>query len=114
MNNTFFLSEVLLKMSTLNSDGRAVPFSISVRTCNRWSKTGGKILSYPVAKMVMKEKNKKENSIASLSHRANRVVSKRNPNHWDNKTRNIKLPSGEIKKINILFIISFNGKKVVY
>lgn len=38
----------------------------------------------------------------------------KNPNHWENRTRNIKLENGEIKKINILFVDSFNGKKVVF
>ncbi|MCQ4039738.1 hypothetical protein [Riemerella anatipestifer] len=36
------------------------------------------------------------------------------PNHFANRTRNIKLPDGQIKKINILFIQEYNGKKVVY
>ena len=37
----------------------------------------------------------------------------KNPNHFKNRTRNISTSEGE-RKINILFIIEFNGKKVVY
>jgi hypothetical protein len=43
-----------------------------------------------------------------------REKSSRNPNHFDNRTRNIELPSGEIKKIRIDFIIEINGNKVIY
>ena len=38
----------------------------------------------------------------------------KNPNHWQNKTRNLKLSDGTIKKICILFIVAFNGKEVIY
>lgn len=38
----------------------------------------------------------------------------KNPNHWENRTKNIKTKEGIIKKINILFIDEFNGQKVVY
>jgi len=109
-----FLRDVLETMRTLDPNGRAVPFSISFRTLNRQSKTGGRLKEYPEAKLVIKEENKKSDSIASLRYPKRQVTIRRRPNHWDNKTRNIKLPNGEIKKILINHIITFNGKKVVY
>lgn len=116
MEKVVYLSEVLKKMSTLDDQGRAVPFSISFRTLNRYSKTGGKLINYPKAKLVIKEDFKDKNSIKSLQTKPlPRTNIKRNPNHWENNTRNIKvLPQGDIKKIHIKHIISFNGKKVVY
>ena len=36
----------------------------------------------------------------------------KNPNHWENHTRNIKTNFG-IKKINIFFITKFNGLDVL-
>lgn len=111
---TIFLRDVMETMRTLDKNGRAVPFSISFRTLNRHSKTGGKLKEYPEAKLVIKEENKNTDSIASLRYHKKQVKIRRRPNHWDNKTRNIKLPNGDIKKILINHIITFNGKKVVY
>lgn len=101
-------------MKTLDADGKATKFSIAVRTFNKFSKTGGKLNTYPVAKLVMKEENPHTHTIDSLRRAPKKPVERRNPNHFENKTRNIKLPNGTIKKINIRFIISFNGKKVIY
>lgn len=111
-----FLNEVLQTMSTLDAQGFAVPFSVSFRTLNRNSKTGGKLVKYPQAKLVIKEENKNIDSIQSLRTVSTRKTTiKRNPNHWDNKTRNIKiLPQGNIRKIHINHIIEFNNQKVVY
>lgn len=110
-----YLSDVLKTMSTLDAQGLAVPFSISFRTFQRYSKTGGRLISYPKAKLVIKENFSNHNSIDSLRRVPTKKTNiRRNPNHWENKTRNIKiLPKGDIKKIHINFITEFNGKKVV-
>ena len=115
MEDTIFLKDVLSTMNTLNSDGFAVPFSIKVRTYNRYSKTGGKLNHYPKAKLVMKEGAAKYDEITALRTKPKAPVARKKPYHFANKTRNIKiLPSGKIKKIHIRFIIEFNGKKVIY
>ncbi|KKK70857.1 hypothetical protein LCGC14_2919760 [marine sediment metagenome] len=103
-------------MKTLGPDGRAVPFSIKVRTFQRNSKTGGSIRQYEKAKMVMAEENPHVDSIRSLQTvNKPRPIMRKNPNHYENKTRNIKvLPQGDIKRINIRFIIELNGQKVIY
>lgn len=33
----------------------------------------------------------------------------KNPNHFDNSTRNLSLPNGEIRKVHIRLIRRFNG-----
>ena len=103
-------------MKTLDANGKAVPFSIAVRTWQRYSRTGGNIKRWDKAKMVMKEENPHVDSVLSLRQKPRqRTVLRRNPNHYQNKTRNIKvLPQGEIKTINIRCILEFNGKKVIY
>lgn len=109
-----FLRDVLETMRTLDKDGRAVHFSISFRTLNKSSHKGGRLVSYPVAKLVIKEENPKADSTHALRYYKKQVTIRRRPNHWDNKTRNIKLPDGKIRKIHINHIIEFNGKKVIY
>jgi hypothetical protein len=101
-------------MKTLNAKGEAPLFSIKFRTYNKFSKTGGALKHYPAAKLVMKEESKNHNSIESLRSKPKPVVNRKNPNHFENKTRNLSLPTGEKRKINIRYIIEFNNQKVIY
>ena len=110
-----YLKDVLQQMKTPDKDGQAVPFSIKVRTLNRFSKKGGKLNTYPEARLVMKEKQERITSVNALRSMAPRVLKERKkPNHFDNKTRNIRMPDGQKRKIHIRYIIEFNGKKVIY
>ncbi|MDO6813824.1 hypothetical protein [Tenacibaculum soleae] len=112
---TIYLKDVLQQMKTPDKDGQAVPFAIKVRTLNRYSKKGGKLNSYTEARLVMKEKQERITSVEALRTMQPKVLKERkNPHHFQNKTRNIRLSNGERKKIHIRFIIEFNNKKVIY
>lgn len=102
-----FLREVLEEMRKLDAKKNPVPFPIKVRSFSVQNKTGGSLNHYPNATLLQAPKKK---GIKRLKME----TPFKNPNHWENRTRNIKLENGEIKKINILFIIEFNGCKVVY
>lgn len=115
MQNTIFLKDALEIMRTPDKDGRAIPFNISVRTFNRNTKKGGKLKTYENAKLLMNEKGFDKDSIQALKRLPKiKPTHRKNPQHFQNKTRNIKTPDGEKRKININFIIDFNGKKVIY
>lgn len=116
MNDTIYLNEVLEIMRTPNSEGRAVKFDISYRTFNKNSKTGGKLNYHEDAKLVMAEKPSDQAEIYALMKAPSekKEVIRKNPNHFKNKTRNIRLENGDIKKIHIKYIITFNGKKVIF
>lgn len=86
-------------MSRLNDNKNPVPFNLKVREFNRQNKSAGRIKEYRAATLMQKGRFSDY---------------EKNPNHWNNRTRNIKLPDGSIKKIHLIFIDSFNGKKVVY
>ena len=112
-DETIYINEVQEIMRTPNEEGRAVKFDITVRTLNKNSKTGGKLNTYENAKLVMKEKPL--DPLAHLKFKpSEKKKVKKNPQHFPNKTRNIRLESGEIKKIHYNYIITFNGKKVIY
>lgn len=100
-------------MDLKTPDGFAVPFDISVREFSAQNKSGGKLKFYNDARLLI-SKPKKNKSEKNLLHLLADKKPFRNPNHFENQTRNIELASGDIKKINIRFIIEFNGKKVVY
>ena len=87
-------------MRKLDESKKPMPFSITVRTYNKQNRFGGKLCTYHGATLMQQPRNKRN--------------FEKNPNHWENKTRNIKLHNGTIKKICILFIIVFNGKEVIY
>tara|TARA_R110002124_G_scaffold193013_1_gene360283 strand:- start:10 stop:360 length:351 start_codon:yes stop_codon:yes gene_type:complete len=112
---TIYLKDVLQQMKTPDKDGQAVPFSMKTRTLNRYTKQGGKLKTYPEARLVMKEKQERITDVIALRSMAPRVIKERkNPHHFDNKTRNIRLANGEKRKIHIRYIIDFNDKKVIY
>ena len=77
------------------------------RSFNLQNKTGGKLISYEDAVLLRPPAKKGAVRLAD-------ETPFKNPNHWENRTRNIKLKNGEIKKIHIIFIEEFNGKKVVF
>lgn len=101
-------------MELKTPDGFAAPFDISVREFSAQSKTGGKFKVYNSARLLISKPKNKNTRKSALQKLLTPDVARKNPNHWDNQTRNIELANGEIKKINIRFIIMFNGKKVIY
>lgn len=101
MEKKIFLREVLTEMKKLDTLKNPIPFDLKVRQYNRQNKTGGKIKTYKNVTLLQQPKKSEKEKI-------------KDANHWQNKTRNIKLPNKKIEKINILFIIEFNNKKVIY
>lgn len=106
MSKTIFLSEVLNKMKEMENATTPVRFSISGRTFSAQTKTGGKFYHYNNAYLMKAPKNKGNKRLLDKTPF-------RNPNHFDNRTRNIKTEFGE-RKINILFIEKFNGLQVIF
>lgn len=109
MENGFLkLNEVLNLMSRKDNKGMFVPFDLDYRTFNEQTKKGGKLKRYFGAKYLPSAKAPGE------FDRENPEKHIKNPNHFQNRTRNIELSTGEIKTIRIDFIISFNNTNVIY
>lgn len=105
MQKTMFLREVLKEMKRLDENKNPVPFSITVRTYNQQNKVGGRLVTWDNATLMQPPKTPGK-------IRLSQKVDFKNPNHFKNRTRNLMTNQGK-KKINILFIISFNGCKVI-
>jgi len=101
-----FLADALKEMKKPGSR-----FSLAVREYNRQTKTGGKLKRYSNVELVQ-AKAFDTDPVKKLQRAP--VGFRKDPKHWKNRTRNIRLADGRIKKINILLITEFNGKKVVY
>jgi hypothetical protein len=93
------LSEALKIFSQKDSKG-FIPFDITYRTFNENTKMGGKLKVYKGAKY--------------LPEALNLDNQKKSTQHFENRTRNIELSTGEIVRLRIDFIISVNGKTVIY
>jgi hypothetical protein len=113
MVKRIFLRQVLEEMKKTDANGNAVPFDIEFRTFNKNNKMGGVLKKYDRAKLLIGKKLKGKPFI-DAEHFYRPVRVRKNPNHWDNKTRNIELQSGFIKKVNIRFITKFNNLEVIY
>lgn len=108
-----FLRQVLEEIKKTDAKGDAISFDIEFRTYNRNNKMGGVLKRYEKAKLLIGKKLKGKPFVDSeYFYRQQRV--RKNPNHFDNRTRNIELTGGQIKKINILFITKFNNHEVIY
>lgn len=107
MEKTLFLRDVLTEMKKLDKQNNPIPFCIKLRSFNRQNKSGGNLISYNNAILLKPPKEKGAKRLAMDTEF-------KDPKHWENRTRNIKLDTGEIKKIHTIFIVEFNGKKVVY
>jgi hypothetical protein len=108
-----FLNDALKIMQLKDKEGKPFPFDLTYRTFNSQSKQGGKLKIYTAVKHLP---DANPNALPSKSIEAifAEVKSEKKPEHFDNRTRNIELQNGDIKKIRIDFIISINNRKVIY
>ncbi|WP_313360106.1 hypothetical protein [Empedobacter sp.] len=105
MQKSILLSQVLSEMRKLDERKNPIPFTVSIRTFNKQNKSGGRFVTYENATLMQPPKT-------AGAVRLSQDIDFKNPNHWKNRTRNIKTNEG-IKKIHILFIIKFNGLDVI-
>lgn len=105
INGFITLPEALKILNTKDSIGMFVPFDIEYRTFNEQTKQGGKLKVYYGVKHLPSSKKSEE---------VPTDLDTKTPNHYKNRTRNIELSNGEIKKIRIDFIVSINNTKVIY
>lgn len=113
MNAKISFNDVMKIIDKTNQEGKAVPFDITFRTLQRYSKTGGKLLEYKQVRKYLSKKfiPNKKNILKSVKSGS---IIKKNPKHYMNRTRNLELQNGDIKKIHIRLIISINGLKIHY
>ena len=109
MVKIIFLNEVLKEMRKVEN-GAAVPFSIKWRTFNSRNQLGGRLIGLSKAVLCMQSKPK----TPTTAETSQPPKARKNPNHWDNRTRNIEKENGQVVKLNIDLITEFNGKQVVF
>lgn len=89
---------MLSEMVRRDEEGELIPFSITFVTCNLRMNTGGEKIHFDQAVFVGGPSKKSK---------------QKNPNHFENFTRNIRAFDGDqIITIHPLLVTSFNGKEV--
>jgi hypothetical protein len=112
-NGTITLSEALEIMRRRDSTGRLIHFNITWRTFSASNRTGGKYRAEDGVTCLVPGKKNADTTI-NIYNLLEEVKATKDPKHYKHFTRNIKLPCGSKRKVNILFIISINDQKVIY
>ncbi|WP_438946674.1 hypothetical protein [Sediminibacterium sp.] len=87
-------------------------FSIGIRTYDHRKEKGGEYIFIEEAVKHNYKLPSERNAMAKSEERNSSIL--RNPNHYDNSTRNIKvMANGNLIKIHIRLIVEFNGCKVL-
>jgi hypothetical protein len=107
------LKEALQLMAKKDKNNVLVPFNMTYRTFNETSKKGGKLKEY-VGATYLPEANPNREIVDNIHNILDPVKSIKNPNHFENRTRNIKLSDGSVVSIRFDFIISINQQNVIY
>jgi hypothetical protein len=115
MNSNYIrLWDVLEIMDAVDTDGKPIRFQIKFVTADRFKKTGGEIIELKDATKCSIRTRKGEEIFPERKNVADSDRIAKNPNHWINATRNVRLPNGQKRKLHIRLIIEFNHKKVCY
>lgn len=107
------IKEALAVMAKKDDSNKLIPFDCTYRTFNATSKRGGKLKTYLGAKLCL-EANPNRVVKDTLENIMDPITSIKNAHHFENRTRNIELPSGDLVKVRIDFLISINNKKIIY
>lgn len=113
MVKRIFLRQAIELIERANDKGEPIPFDIEVRTFNKYNSSGGSYKIYKNVTLLVGEKLKGK-AFIQVEHFFRKEKARKNPNHWDNATRNIQVKPGVVRKIHIRYIIKINGLEVVY
>lgn len=103
-------SDTILFKDMLTYLDSGQPFSLSFVTYDKKRDTGGEWINVKSAvKFMAKGHQTKSIEAAQPSF----TMLSKNPKHFENSTRNIKLQNGEIRKVHIRLIRLFNNKTVI-
>lgn len=103
-------SDTILFKDMLTYLDSGQPFSLSFVTYDKKRGTGGEWINVKSAVKFMAKGNQTKSIEAA---QPSFTMLSKNPKHFENSTRNIKLQNGEIRKVHIRLIRLFNNKTVI-
>lgn len=106
------LKDVLADMEKEDELGNPIPFSLKYVAYDREKQKGGHIIE--IRNAVLLKSGKRELG-KDPKHTDDPDQIRKNPHHWQNRTRNIVvLPSKQIRKVHIYLITRYNEQRVAY
>lgn len=93
-------------MDKIDHKGIPSPFSITFVTANRKKGTGGEFRTYSGCILS-------KNNMELPLHQRSSTFTKA-PRHFENATRNIQTPEGDIIKVHIRLIKRVNGQDIIW
>lgn len=102
-----FLKDVLADMI------KGEPFSMTFVTYDGKRKRMGDIIEVEKASCTWREDTKKD-KVKVAADPIEKPVRTRQPNHWENATRNILINGTQIRKVHIRLITMYNNKTVIW
>lgn len=100
-------------MDKVDASGRPLPFSITFVTADRTRRRGGEIIFIDKAQKCVGKRNGGVLYPTPVNPVSPGSIA-RDPNHRQNDTRNIFIPSsGQVRKVHLRLITQFNGKRVI-
>jgi hypothetical protein len=79
--------------------------------CNIQKGTGGVLRTAIRVCKYVNPSHSQQKALSNAQPKENK--NSKNPNHYENSTRNIKFPNGELEKVHIRLIRKINGKTVL-
>ena len=102
------LADILKEMD------KGEPFAITFCTANRKKKSGGEMIQLEGCVLHNRTKASSKAPHAVKDIEAEETTISRPPHHNQNDTRNIRLANGQVRKLHIRLITSFNNKTVIW
>lgn len=106
------LRDALKLMGERLPNGTMRPFSLQAYTYNRKSREGGRKLELTDA--VLLTKDALPSPVPFRARKRKALDKRRHPDHFATSTRNLRMPAGDVVKVNIWLITHFNGEPVHY
>lgn len=105
-----------MEMETPDASGMPRLFDMKVVSWDFQRGKGGELMEFNQVSLT--DVKHTVNGAATINENARlkpvSVTIHKNPNHRENKTKNIRLRNGQIRKVHIRFITEYNGKQIMY
>lgn len=103
-----------IKLIETPVDGKAPRFSVRFITYDEQRGTGGEVLKFDEVTLVgVKDAPRFQIPDEFRRQQPMRISLSRGPNHRANKTKNVRLKNGQVRKIHLRFITHINGIQII-
>lgn len=110
------LKDALKEMETPDATGMPRLFDLKVISWDFQRGKGGELLEFNQVSLTDVKFSVFGEAKININAREKptTVTIYKDPNHKENKTKNVRLRNGQIRKVHIRFMTEYNGKQIMY